>query len=184
MKWNYLPNLITILRIILIVPVCYNIVQQHFLPALCFLILAGLSDGLDGYLARHFNWQTRLGSLLDPIADKLMVISCFTALAWVKAIPFWLFIIILLKDIIVVTGAIIYHFFIAPYEFSATILSKLNTFLQILFLVVVVTKMQFVGIPDILILSLMYAMLATTLGSMLDYVWVWSKKAYTHKSHD
>ncbi|MDF2867530.1 MAG: CDP-alcohol phosphatidyltransferase [Gammaproteobacteria bacterium] len=186
MRWHYLPNLITILRIILIVPVCYNIVQDRFLPALYFLILAGLSDGLDGYLARRFNWQTRLGSLLDPLADKLMVISCFTALTWVQAIPLWLFIIILLKDIIVVTGAIIYHFFIASYEFSATLLSKLNTFLQILFLVTVVIKMQFASIPNILILALMYVMLLTTLGCTLDYIWIWSKKAYTHvrKSHD
>jgi cardiolipin synthase len=185
MKWNFLPNLLTISRILFIVPVCYFLLDFNFLPALYFLIIAGLSDGLDGYLARRFQWQTRLGSLLDPAADKLMVVCCFTALAWIQAIPLWLFVIIILKDITVVTGAVIYHYLIGAYEFSATLISKLNTFLQIVFLVISVAKLHFTNIPQVLVSILMYGMLVTTVVSLLNYVFVWSRKAYinTHKPH-
>jgi len=180
MRWKYLPNMITLMRILLIGPTCYCIAQHHFLHAFSFLILAGISDGLDGFLARRFSWQTRLGSILDPAADKLMIISCFSTLAYIKAIPLWLLWIILLKDIVIVSGALIYHYWIAPYEFSAILLSKINTFLQIFFVLVAVAKLQFDQLPNSIVYGLMYGMMFTTLGSMLNYIWVWSLKAYHH----
>lgn len=180
---RHIPNLITTARIVLIWPICWHILQHDFLPALSFVIIAGISDGLDGYVARHCNWQTRLGSFLDPAADKVFIIVCFAVLTWIKAIPIWLFAIILLKDITIAIGAIVYHYLVASYEFAATTLSKWNTFIQIVFLLVVLVKLHFVTFPQVIVSSFMYIVLLTTILCMCDYVWVWGRRAYRKTHH-
>jgi cardiolipin synthase len=179
-----IPNCITALRILLSIPIASSLLEHDYFSALCYLIVAGFSDGLDGFLARRFNWQTRLGTILDPLADKLLVVSSFGLLAWTQVIPSWLFWVILVKDLSVAMGAILYHYFIGSYEFSASLLSKTNTFLQLSFLILILIQLQVNGFPTWPVRFVMYTILFTTLACMVHYMLVWGIKAYkqTHGS--
>jgi cardiolipin synthase len=139
--------------------------------------LAGFSDGLDGYLAKRFDWHTRLGALLDPVADKLLVAGTFITLAYTQDIPIWLASVVILRDVIIVAGAMAYNFFVRPVEGEPTRVSKLNTALQLLLLLFVLSRAGF-GWPDqISITVLGAAVLVTVVISGVDYVWSWTRRA-------
>ena len=103
-----IPNLICVLRIALVWPIISALVDGRFLVALVLVAIAGASDGLDGYLAKRFNWRSRLGGLLDPLADKLLLVSTFVTLAWLGLTPAWLAALVILRDIVIVTGGLVY----------------------------------------------------------------------------
>lgn len=171
-----IPNLITAFRILLVPPVVFFLVDGKYVEALSLFVLAGVSDGVDGYLARRFGWRSRLGSILDPLADKLLVISVFVTLGWVGAVPVWLVMAVLVRDIVIVLGAVTYHFFVGQYSMAPTFISKLNTTVQIL-LIMELMLSQVWALPELLTTSLIYTLLGTLVLSGLDYVWVWGKKA-------
>lgn len=178
MKPRDIPNLLTILRIFFAPVIVYFLLHQRFDEALILFALAGFSDGLDGFLAKHYGWQSRLGSLLDPLADKVLLVTAFVCLAWLGLIPWWLLALILLRDLVIVTGALVYHFRIEPLAAAApSLISKLNTLLQILLVILVVCDAGPFALPDLLIEILIWATLVTTLASGIDYVVVWNRLA-------
>jgi len=180
LKW--LPNAISMLRIALVPPILILIMKGNFAWAIGLFGLAGLSDGVDGYLAKRFNWNTRLGALLDPIADKLLVAGLFIVLAHSQNIPVWLAAVVILRDVIIVAGATAYNFLVRPVQGEPTRVSKLNTALQLLFLLFVLSRVGF-GWPDqISITVLGAAVLITVVISGVDYVWSWSRHA-RHARH-
>ncbi|MBF0255363.1 MAG: CDP-alcohol phosphatidyltransferase family protein [Gammaproteobacteria bacterium] len=172
-----IPNLITLLRILLVLPVVYCLLQHEFALALGLFLLAGISDGVDGFLAKHYHWQSRLGSLLDPLADKLLLVSSTLSLAWLGLLPWWLVAAVLLRDLLIVGGAIWWNFHISLLEAEPTIVSKINTFMQIVLVLAVVLAQIFSQLPDGTLTALIWVTLATTLTSGMDYVWEWSKRA-------
>ena len=105
MSLSWLPNAISIMRIALILPILLLFVNGEFGWALGLFIFAGLSDGIDGYLAKRFNWNTRLGAFLDPAGDKLLVAWSFGTLAYLGYIPVWLAVIVILRDVVIVAGS-------------------------------------------------------------------------------
>ena len=132
---------------------------------------------LDGYLAVRFNWQTRLGGLLDPVADKLLVAGMFITLAWVGQIPVWLATIVILRDIVIFLGAVAYNFMIEPVQGEPSRVSKLNTALELMFLFFVLSHAGF-GWPEPITLTVLGAsILVTVVISGADYVWSWSRRA-------
>jgi cardiolipin synthase len=153
------------------------ILRDDFAWALALFAFAGFSDGLDGYLAKRFDWHTRLGALLDPVADKLLVAGTFITLAYTQDIPVWLASVVILRDVIIVAGAMAYNFFVRPVEGEPTRVSKLNTALQLLLLLFVLSRAGF-GWPDqISITVLGAAVLVTVVISGVDYVWSWTRRA-------
>ena len=103
-----IPNLITSLRLLLAIPICIFIYQGNELLALLLFIFAGISDGFDGYLARRFTWESEFGKLLDPLADKCLILSTLLALAYVQLLPIWLVSILLVRDALAVMGSMLY----------------------------------------------------------------------------
>lgn len=177
MSLSWIPNAISFMRIVLVVPVLMLIVRGDYAWALLLFWIAGFSDGLDGYLAVRYNWQSRLGALLDPIADKLLVAGMFVTLAWVGLIPVWMTSIVILRDVVIVGGAVAYHFLIQPVEGEPTRISKLNTALQLLFLLFVLSRAAF-DWPDKISITVLGAATLVTVGiSGLDYVVQWSARA-------
>lgn len=177
MALNWLPNAISMLRIALVPPILLLILNGRFAPALVLFVIAGLSDGLDGFLAKRYNWYTRLGALLDPVADKLLVAGTFITLALTQSIPVWLAAAVILRDLVIVAGAIAYNFVVKPVQGEPTRISKLNTALQLLFLVFVLSRNAF-GWPDEIAVTLLgAAVLTTVVISGVDYVLSWSKRA-------
>jgi cardiolipin synthase len=177
MSLYWLPNAISILRIALIAPILILILQGSFGWALALFWLAGFSDGLDGYLAKRFDWHTRLGALLDPVADKLLVAGLFITLAYTQDIPVWLAAVVIVRDVVIVAGAMAYNFLVRPVEGEPTRVSKLNTALQLLFLLFVISRAGF-GWPEPIALTVLGAsVLVTVVISGIDYVWSWSRRA-------
>lgn len=177
MSLSWIPNAISILRIVLIAPTLYMIATGEFGWALALFLIAGFSDGLDGYLAVRFDWQSRLGALLDPAADKLLITGMFVMLAWMGEIPVWLAAIVIGRDLVIVAGALAYNYLVKPVPGEPTRISKLNTALQMLFVLFVLSRAGF-GWPDKITITLLgAAVLVTVVISGVDYVWSWSKRA-------
>jgi len=177
MSLRWLPNAISIFRIILILPVVVFIQNGRFGEALAVYFVAGISDGVDGFLARRFDWHTRLGALLDPVADKLLVASSYATLAWVGQIPAWLAVIVVLRDVVILGGATAYNFLIAPVKGEPTRISKLNTVLEILFVTSVLARASLGWPADEIVMMLGAGVFVTVVISGVDYVVAWSQRA-------
>ncbi len=170
MKLKYIPNMICVLRIILVAPIVWSLLQGRYGLALGLILVAGLSDALDGFLARRFDWRTRVGGLLDPAADKLLMFAAYVTLAWIGLVPIWFSAIVVGRDIIIITGAIVYQLYVAPVHGEPTGASKLNTVLQILFVLFTITH-AWRGQPPMLVLQLLGAGILTTIAiSIIQYV--------------
>lgn len=178
MKPSDIPNIITAFRLLLVPPVVILLLQDRFAAALVVFGVAGLSDGLDGFLARRYGWRSRLGGLLDPLADKLLMVSSFLTLGWLGWIPLWLVALVILRDLVIVAGAIFYHRRIEHFEAEPTILSKLNTVAQILLVLAVMFSLGVQTLPALWIDMLLYSVVATTLLSGFDYVRIWGMRAW------
>lgn len=177
MSFRWLPNAISLLRIALVPPILFFIVDGQYSIALVLFAVAGCSDGVDGYLAKRFDWHTRIGALLDPIADKLLVAGTFLVLVYTAHIPFWLGALVIFRDVVIVGGATIYNFLIRPVEGEPTRISKLNTALQILFVVFILSRAAFGWPPEITITVIGASVVVTVVVSGIDYVWTWARRA-------
>ncbi|MCX5822780.1 MAG: CDP-diacylglycerol--glycerol-3-phosphate 3-phosphatidyltransferase [Deltaproteobacteria bacterium] len=126
-----IPNFITLLRIILVPVLVILLIQGFFLKALIVFIVAGLSDALDGFLARVLNQQTALGAYLDPIADKALLASTFVTLSVLHVIPGWLTVIVISRDFIILLGISVLSIMSFPVEIRPLFISKITTALQL-----------------------------------------------------
>jgi len=107
--FRWIPNSLTVVRMILTVPLVYTLWRGQVALALSILVCAGITDLLDGFLAREFGWTTTLGAWLDPVADKLLITSCLIALTWTGQLPVWFCVITIARDIQLVGGVILLH---------------------------------------------------------------------------
>ncbi len=177
MSLSWLPNAISLLRIVLVAPILALMLNDRHDIALILFFVAGFSDGLDGYLAKRFNWHTRAGALLDPIADKLLVAGTFVTLGITGHLPIWLPTIVVLRDVVIIGGAMAYNFLVRPVEGDPTRISKLNTAFELTLVLFVISRAAF-GWPDqISITVLGTAVLVTVVISGIDYVWAWTGRA-------
>lgn len=177
MSLRWLPNALSLLRIALVGPILWLIVAGHYPAALLLFLLAGVTDVVDGYLAKQFDWRTRLGALLDPIADKLLIAGLFVTLVHTGDIPFWLAAVVIIRDVVIIAGATFYHFLIGPVDGEPTRISKLNTALELLFVLFILSQASF-GWPPLASITIVGAgVLVTVVLSGMDYVWSWSRRA-------
>ena len=177
MSLSWIPNAITLFRIVLIAPILMLILNGSFGWAMLLFWVAGFSDGVDGYLAKRFDWGSRIGALLDPVADKLLVVAMFATLAYLQHIPMWLAILVILRDVVIIVGATAYNFLVRPVEGEPTRVSKLNTALQLLFLMIVMSRAGFGWPEEISVTVLGASILITVVISGVDYVCSWSQRA-------
>lgn len=177
MSLSWLPNAISIARIALIAPILVLFIEGQYGWSLGLFIVAGLSDGIDGYLAKRFGWQTRLGGFLDPAGDKLLVAWTFGTLAWLGHIPVWLAVIVITRDVVIVTGSFMYHYLVRRLEGEPTFISKFNTGLEFAFLIFVMSQAGYDWPDEITTTILGAAVLVTVVISGYDYVSNWIRTA-------
>lgn len=178
---RHIPNLLTVLRCVLTVPLAVTLAERQYPAALAIFVIAGASDGLDGYLAKRFGWQSRFGAILDPLADKLLLLIGFGVLTWSGVLPLWLFVLVLGRDLVIVSGALLYHRLFGPYPMQPTLLSKANTLLQILLLGLVLFTLGVMPMPASVLAVGMALIAITTLVSGLDYVWTWGRRCLAER---
>lgn len=182
MKLKYIPNIITLTRMALIVPFVIYLFKHDYVTAFYIYILAGLTDGVDGLLARHFNWQTEFGGFIDPLADKLLVTVSFFSLALLHLLPWWLAILVLLRDFNIMCAVAVWYFTISKdIHFEPSNLSKANTIVQIALVTFCLFELAYVPIPFPLTDALIVITAITTSLSWIDYVWTWGRVAYKIK---
>lgn len=175
---KHIPNMICIFRILLVGPVVWLLWHGNFATTLWLFFIAGFSDGLDGYLARRFGWRSRLGGILDPLADKFLMVSVFITLALVDLIPVWLAALVVGRDLAIVTGGLVYNWLFGAVQPQPTNVSKLNTFLQLVLVLVVVAGAAYGWPGEPWVIAFGASVMVTTIISGADYVWQWSRKAY------
>lgn len=180
--WRHLPNAITFARIALVAPLVWFIWAHDFASALITVAVAGASDALDGLLAKRYGWQTWLGGVIDPIADKLMLLSCFISLNVAGVLPAWMMWLALARDVVIVAGALAYHFLIGRVIPQPSVLSKITTCLQIvLVLALLINHSGWLELPGAFTTLLVWVTAAATICSGAHYVYVWSRKAWAAK---
>jgi len=166
------------LRIVLVAPVVWALGTEQFALALILFAVAGISDGLDGFLAKHYHWESRLGSILDPIADKLLLVASFATLTWLGALPMWLLWLVLARDIIIIGGGLAYHYKVGQFDLTPLWSSKINTTLQIaLVLLVIVHQQWFEGLDQLVTIGI-WLVVASVINSGTEYVLVWGARAW------
>lgn len=176
-----IPNLISLLRIVLVLPTVMALINQQYVFALILFTVAGVSDALDGYIAKRYHYESRLGTILDPLADKLLVVATYIVLAWQGLLPVWLTVAVVMRDLVILAGAGLYYLLVGAYEMAPTLLSKINTVAQIVLGLIVVFSNGVRALPESIIAPLIMLVLATTLASGLHYVWSWSVRAFRAK---
>jgi len=166
---RHVPNAICVFRILLTVPTVIAIGRSEEILALGLFTIAAISDGLDGYLAKRNGWTSDLGRILDPIADKVLLVSTFLACTWQGLIPVWLAAAAVARDLVLGGGALIYRLWFGPIEGSPSALSKVNTTLQIIVVIMAMLNAVAPIVPSALVVTLTMVTFGTTVLSGIDY---------------
>ncbi|MGY6646839.1 MAG: CDP-alcohol phosphatidyltransferase family protein [Salinarimonas sp.] len=174
-----IPNLITVFRLILVPLVILAILQGAWGAAFTMFVIAGISDGLDGYIARRFDQRSEFGAMIDPLADKALLISIFVTLAIVAQIPTWIAVLVVFRDAMILMAFVIAVLMTRPMEVKPLTISKVNTALQIGYVALVLGLLAF-GIAAPLIVTLtMWAVAALTVITAGAYLVIWLR----HMTH-
>jgi cardiolipin synthase len=168
-----IPNLITLARILLVPVMVWAIAAGEMRIAFLLFLAAGISDAIDGFLAKRFGMATALGAYLDPLADKAMIVSIYIALGIQEAIPRWLVILVVSRDIMIVSAVMLSWLMDRPVTLKPLMVSKLNTVAQILLALLVLAALGLGFNADLAINAVMIVVAALTLLSVAFYVAEW-----------
>lgn len=167
---RHLPNLICLLRILLVWPIVSAMQRGQAALAVCLFGVAAVSDGLDGFLAKRFHWTSRLGKFLDPLADKILLVSAFITASWIGLVPVWLAAAAIARDVMIGVGALTVMVWYGSLKGRPTVVSKLNTVLQLTTLLGSLLAQAIRWPPPELLKALAVLTLLTTLASGADYL--------------
>jgi len=175
---RHLPNIICVLRMALVWPIAAALSDREYLVALALFIVAGLSDGVDGYLAKRFNWTSDLGKFLDPLADKILLVTVFVESAWLGLAPWWLTSAVVARDVFIGLGALVFRLWFGPLHPRPIVSSKINTALQLLFIMAVLVNAALSFPPREALDVLAIIVFATTVFSGLNYLVIFTRRAW------
>lgn len=178
-----IPNLLSIFRILLIPPAVWLLVSERYTEATVVIALAVFTDGLDGFLARQYGWRSRVGGVLDPVADKLLFAGVFLTLVYLGKVQVWLAALVVGRDIVIGSGAFLYQKLVGPVVAAPSILSKINTLM--LFFFTAALLLNLAGVPGLnsgVVDVLRVMVVITVVASGLQYVWHWGQKAMLEKN--
>jgi cardiolipin synthase len=180
----HIPNLISLLRLLAVPLVVYLVLHENFVAGFWLFVAAGVSDAIDGYIAKRFRASSQLGRYLDPLADKVLLVSLFVVGGYMDFLPDWLVILVVFRDAMIVGGALLFQTFDHPPTMPPLAISKLNTALQI---VLVAVALVFKGYQLNWLsaqIALEYLVGATTLASGGAYLVKWGRLAATIEGDD
>jgi cardiolipin synthase len=177
MSLRQLPNLLCVLRILLVYPVAAWILQGRYPEVMLLFAVAASTDALDGFLAKRFGWTSELGKVLDPLADKLLLVTVFVCLSIAGLAPWWLTAAVVLRDLVILFGALTYMRLFGPLRGAPTQASKFNTLCQIVFCLATVAAAAY-GWPGTAALTVLGALvLVCTAVSGIDYTLIYVRRA-------
>ena len=166
-------NLLTVLRFCMVPMVIVAIVNTQWSLAFVLFVTAGVTDAVDGFVARHFNMRTELGAYLDPLADKALLVSIYVTLAVSGAIPSWIAVLVVSRDVMIVGAVIVSWLMSNPVEINPLKLSKANTLAQISFAALILSTLAFPWVSEQVITAGMGIVTVLTITSMMAYLATW-----------
>jgi cardiolipin synthase len=172
-----IPNVISSIRIVLVAPIAVALAKHQLVASIALFAVAAVSDAADGFLAKRYGWQTELGAVLDPAADKLLLATVFVVLAYLRLIPLWLMAAAVARDAIIVLGALLYRICLGPLDVRPSKLSKFNTLCQAAFILAVVGRAEFLVPPAWTVVALGALVFVTVTVSGIDYVLIYGRRA-------
>jgi cardiolipin synthase len=167
---RHLPNIICLCRIALIWPIVDSLLGGSYERTLLLFGVAAASDGLDGWLAKRYGWTSRLGKWLDPLADKLLLVSVFLVLTWLGHVPRYVAFSAVSRDVLIALGAVVFRIVWGPLRGSPLLSSKINTVLQLLYVLLVVTNAAWAQPPASVLQAMAAAIFLTVFYSGVAYV--------------
>ncbi|MGA8759558.1 MAG: CDP-alcohol phosphatidyltransferase family protein [Stellaceae bacterium] len=170
-----LPNMISLGRLLLVPLAIWLILRAHYGIAFWVFVVAGVSDALDGFIAKHFDRRTRLGALLDPIADKALLVSMFVTLGLANQLWTSLVILVVFRDVMIIGGFLLIQAFSIPKRYDPLYISKINTGLQIALIAFVLARLGLGADPSWTDAILSYAVMLTTILSGFLYLVRWTR---------
>jgi len=178
-SWSprHIPNIISAIRILLVAPIAVALADRQLVTTILLFGVAALSDAADGFLAKRFGWQSELGAVLDPAADKLLLVTVFITLAYMKLVPPWLMAVAVTRDGVIVLGALLYRYWFGPLSARPSVVSKFNTLCQAAFILAVVGREEFSVPPAWVVLVLGALVFVTVVISGIDYVLIYGRRA-------
>jgi cardiolipin synthase (CMP-forming) len=178
-SWSprHIPNIISAIRILLVAPTAVALAHHQLVTTIVLFGVAALSDAADGFLAKRYGWQSELGAVLDPAADKLLMATVFITLAYMKLVPLWLMATAVARDVVIVLGALLYRYWFGPLNVRPSIVSKFNTLVQAAFIMAVVGREEFSIPPPWGVAVLGALVFVTVVVSGIDYVLIYSRRA-------
>lgn len=180
MNLSYLPNLLTITRMLVVPPLVWLLLIGRYDWALGLAVFAGLSDLLDGWLARRFSWQSLWGSVFDPLADKFLMVASYLTLGWLGELPWQLIALVIARDLVIVIGGLVYYHRFDPFkQFTAepTQLSRFNTFCQVFLMWFVLVRLAGFPLPPEGQIGLVWLVGVLVILTLVQYVWIWTGHA-------
>jgi cardiolipin synthase len=179
-SWSprHIPNVISSIRILLVAPIAVALASHQLATTTALFGVAALSDALDGFLAKRYGWQSELGAALDPAADKLLLVTVFVTLAYLRLVPLWLMAAAVVRDAIIVLGALLYRYCFGALVLRPSMLSKFNTLCQAAFILAVVGREEFSVPPAWIVMVLGALVFATVVISGIDYILIYGRRAY------
>ncbi len=167
--FSNIPNILTVLRLFSVYPLVIFILEEQFFLALGIFLLAGISDFLDGFLARKFLWQSRFGQIADPVADKTLVVATIISLGSIDLIENWFMFMVLGRDLLIIVGVVLANYLISDYQVAPNYLGKLNTtFLLLLVGIILIDAVGFL-VADIVINWTSIIFIFTNIISLIVY---------------
>lgn len=181
-RWRWIPNALTFLRIVMIAPFATALMAKEYRIALAIFFIAAATDAFDGFLARHFDWRTRLGAIADPLADKALLISAYLMLTLTGVLPPWLLWLVVGRDILIVCGGLAFHYYVGRFDLQPSIPGKLNTLIQILVALAIIILLADLPMQPWVIEAGILVVAVSALFSGAHYIVVWSLRAWRVKS--
>jgi cardiolipin synthase len=177
-----IPNVISAIRILLVAPIAVSLAQHRLALTIALFGAAALSDAADGFLAKRYGWQSELGAVLDPAADKLLLSTVFITLAYLKLVPQWLMAAAVARDAVIVLGALLYRYWFGALDVRPSVVSKFNTLCQAAYIMAVVGREEF-SVPPAWVVTLGGALVFVTVAiSGIDYVLIFSRRALSRST--
>ncbi|MBF0381419.1 MAG: CDP-alcohol phosphatidyltransferase family protein [Magnetococcales bacterium] len=168
-----IPNSLSLIRLLSAPLFCWLLISQHFNFALGLFLIASITDAADGYIAKQWQQETELGRYLDPLADKVLLMVGFITLSLIQMLPVWITLIIVSRDIVLIGGVILSKMLAKVYLVRPLIISKINTFLQMLLIMLVLLSSQFVELKPVVTMQIWLTAISTV-ASLWVYISRWS----------
>lgn len=173
MSIRWLPNAISLLRLVLVAPLLFSIYQRDFTLVLQLVVVMAALDILDGILARKLQAVTQLGAVLDPLADKLAISLGFVMMAVIGLIPLWFAAVVFLRDFIIAVGSLLYYIVIGPFKVQPVLLGKLNTlFLSVYCAFLMVREADYLVLDEMFYSALQYLCTLVIVASLTHYLYM------------